>query len=100
MQLQFLGWKTGWVDGIRVGSAEDQISECEYVETAGMKQEKRLWNMNRVIHELGPTSKPNMGVMESLYERESNTEKTFKELLAENFPYLSWTQRSSKLNQP
>lgn len=37
----------------------------------------------------GPTSKPNMGVMESLYERESNTEKTFKELLAENFPHLS-----------
>lgn len=34
-------------------------------------------------------SKPNMGVMESLYERESNTEKTFKELPAENFPHLS-----------
>jgi len=33
----------GWVDGIhsRVDIAEEQISECEYMETAKMKQEKR-----------------------------------------------------------
>lgn len=48
----------------------------------------------------GQLQSPNIGVMESPYERESNTEKTVKELLAENFPDLAWTQRSSKLNQP
>ena len=37
----------------------------------------------------GQLQTPNIGVMESPYERESNTEKTVKELLAENFPDLA-----------
>ena len=45
----------------------------------------------------GQLQSPSIGVMESLYERENNTEKTVKELLAENFPDLELQQTPSRV---
>lgn len=66
------------MDGIhsRVDIAEEQISKCECMETAKVKQEKRtIKHKQSYPWTMGQLQSPNIEVMQSLYERESSTEK-------------------------